>query len=76
MAADPRDEVLGPFDARLETCAVASAFAVYSRPSASQRLKRRRVHGMSRTYSSRKAVASVSMSSQCSLNYNLPPALK
>ena len=54
MAADPSCGSLGPFDARLETCAVASAITVYSRPSESIRLKRRGVHGMYRTYSSRK----------------------
>ena len=52
-AASPRDEVLGPLDARLETCAVASACEVYSRLSESTRLKRRGVHCMMRLLSSR-----------------------
>ena len=59
MAADPSCGSLGPFDARLESCAVASACEVYSRLSKSTRLKRRGVHGMYRTYSSRNYIASV-----------------
>ena len=42
QAASPRDEVLGPFDARLETCAVAAFGFDKSNPLS----KRRGVHCM------------------------------
>ena len=50
MAADPPHGVLGPFDARLETCAVAAFGFDKSNPLS----KRRKVHCMTISQSCRK----------------------